>query len=53
MGETALGTVVGNVAHAATHRAALTCGTDTVSRAALGALRRPPAQDQVRYSCRE
>ena len=35
MSETTLGTVVGNLAHAAPHRAALTCGTDTVSRAAL------------------
>ena len=37
MSETPLGTVVGNLAHAAPHRAALTCGTDTVSRAALEA----------------
>src|SRR5437660_3473853 len=35
MSESALGTVVGNLAHAAPHRAALTCGTDTISRAAL------------------
>jgi bile acid-coenzyme A ligase len=35
MSETALGTVVGNLADAAPHRTALTCGTDTVSRAAL------------------
>ena len=37
MSETALGTVVGNLAHAAPHRAALTCGTDTISRATLEA----------------
>ena len=37
MSKTPLGTVVGNLAHAAPHRAALTCGTDTVSRAALEA----------------
>src|SRR5262244_650540 len=37
MSETALGTVVGNLAHAAPQHAALTCGTDTVSRAALEA----------------
>src|SRR5499433_889 len=37
MSETALGTVVGNLAHAAPQHAALTCGTDTVSRAALDA----------------
>src|SRR5499433_3074669 len=37
MSETALGTVIGNLAHAAPQRAALTCGTDTVSRAALEA----------------
>jgi bile acid-coenzyme A ligase len=37
MSETALGTVVVNLAHAAPHRAALTCGTDTISRAALEA----------------
>ena len=37
MSETALGTVLGNLAHVAPHRAALTCGTDTVSRDALEA----------------
>jgi len=37
MSETALGTVVGNHARLAPHRAALTCGMDTVSRAALEA----------------
>ena len=37
MSETPLGTVVSNLAHAAPHRVALTCGTDTVSRAALEA----------------
>src|SRR5215475_981322 len=37
MGETALGTAVGNLARVAPYRAALTCGTDTVSWAALEA----------------
>src|SRR5215475_5990161 len=37
MSETALGTAVGNLARVAPHRAALTCGTDTVSRDALEA----------------
>src|SRR5262249_5030154 len=37
MSETALGTVVGNLARVAARRAALTCGTDTVSWAALEA----------------
>src|SRR5262249_32186054 len=37
MSETALGTAVGNLARVAPYRAALTCGTDTVSWAALEA----------------
>ena len=37
MSETALGTVIGNLAQVAPHRAALTCGTDTVSRATFEA----------------
>jgi non-ribosomal peptide synthetase component E (peptide arylation enzyme) len=37
MTETALSTVVGNLAQIAPHRAALTCGTDAISRAALEA----------------
>ena len=37
MSEIAVGTVVGHLASAAPHRAALTCGTDTVSRATLEA----------------
>ena len=35
MSETALGTVIGNLARVAPHRAVLTCGTETISRAAL------------------
>ena len=35
MSETALGTVIGNLARVAPHRAALSCGTDTVSWAEL------------------
>jgi len=37
MSETALGTVIGNHAHLTPHRAALTCGMDTVSWAAFEA----------------
>src|SRR5215470_12247679 len=37
MSETALGTVIGNLARVAPHRAALTCGMETISWSALEA----------------